>query len=106
MKPSYEEKRFEESSKRGQLRLIGSPDGREGSVTIHQDAQLYAGSSMDRNGAIRAQARPQDLRPRDQGRGRGERAAAHRGDAIKIAGESRVRLEKGRKAEVLLFDLA
>src|SRR5678816_1625279 len=38
VKPSYEERRFEPASKRGQLRLIASPDGREGSVTIHQEA--------------------------------------------------------------------
>src|SRR6186713_852912 len=42
IKPSYEEKRFEPQSKRGQLRLIASPDGRDGSVTIHQDAYLHA----------------------------------------------------------------
>ncbi|HET7729479.1 MAG TPA: pirin family protein, partial [Usitatibacter sp.] len=43
VKPGYEEKRFDEASKRGRLRLIASPDGREGSVSIHQDASLYAG---------------------------------------------------------------
>jgi redox-sensitive bicupin YhaK (pirin superfamily) len=42
IQPSYEEKRFEPRSKRGQLRLIASPDGRDGSVTIHQDAYLHA----------------------------------------------------------------
>lgn len=41
--PSYEEKRFAPADKRGKLRLIASQDGREGSVTIHQDASLYAG---------------------------------------------------------------
>ncbi len=41
--PSYEEKRFEEAAKRGKLKLIASPEGRDGSVTIHQDANLYAG---------------------------------------------------------------
>src|SRR5206468_9772664 len=40
--PSYEEKHFDEHSKRGKLRLIASRDGREGSVTIHQDASIYA----------------------------------------------------------------
>src|SRR3954471_11416565 len=40
--PSYEEKHFEPASKRGQLRLIASRDGRDGSVRIHQDADLYA----------------------------------------------------------------
>jgi redox-sensitive bicupin YhaK (pirin superfamily) len=41
--PSYEEKNFSEADKRARLRLIASGDGREGSVTIHQDASIYAG---------------------------------------------------------------
>lgn len=40
--PSYEEKHFDQASKSGQLRLIASPDGKDGSVLIHQDAYLYA----------------------------------------------------------------
>src|SRR5947208_11658294 len=40
--PSYEQKHFDAASKRGRLRLVASPDGREGSVTVHQDAFLYA----------------------------------------------------------------
>jgi redox-sensitive bicupin YhaK (pirin superfamily) len=39
--PSYEQKAFAEEEKRGKLRLIASPDGQDGSVTIHQDARLY-----------------------------------------------------------------
>ena len=42
--PSYEQKAFARSST-GTLRLVASPDGRDGSVTIHQDADLYAGGS-------------------------------------------------------------
>jgi hypothetical protein len=40
--PSYEQKNFSEAEKRGQLRLVGSRDGRDGSITIHQDVNLYA----------------------------------------------------------------
>lgn len=40
--PGYEQKTFTDDDKRGQLRLVGSRDGREGSVTIHQDVNLYA----------------------------------------------------------------
>src|SRR3954466_3093892 len=40
--PSYEEARFDDAAKRGRLRLIASPDGREGSVHINQDANVYA----------------------------------------------------------------
>jgi redox-sensitive bicupin YhaK (pirin superfamily) len=42
LKPSYEQRTFSDSDKRGTLRLIGSRDGRDGSVTIHQDIDLYA----------------------------------------------------------------
>ena len=41
--PSYEEKNFSEAEKRGRLRLVASNDGRDGSVTLHQDTSLYAG---------------------------------------------------------------
>ena len=42
LKPSYEQKFFSDEERRGKLRLIASDDGREGSVMIHQDAQVYA----------------------------------------------------------------
>lgn len=42
LEPGYEQKTFGDDEKRGRLRLIGSRDGREGSVTIHQDVDLYA----------------------------------------------------------------
>ena len=41
LKPSYEQKYFPAAEKRGKLRLVGSQDGRDGSVTIHQDVDLY-----------------------------------------------------------------
>src|SRR5215471_17044859 len=41
--PGYEEKNFPEAERRGRLRLIASRDGREGSVSLHQDASVYAG---------------------------------------------------------------
>src|ERR1051325_4861757 len=41
LKPGYEQKSFPREEKLGKLRVIASPDGRDGSVTIHQDASLY-----------------------------------------------------------------
>jgi redox-sensitive bicupin YhaK (pirin superfamily) len=104
--PGYEQKHFDAASKRGRLRLVASRDGAEGSVTIHQDARLYAGLF---DGAERA-ALP--LAP-------GRRAYLHlvrgkltvngtplgAGDALKMTGVSEVTLEKGEGAEALLFDL-
>ena len=52
--PSYEQKHFAAPEKRGRLRLIASPDGADGSVTIHQDARVYAGLF---DGAERAEPR-------------------------------------------------
>jgi redox-sensitive bicupin YhaK (pirin superfamily) len=43
LKPGYEQKAFSAEEKINQLRLVASPDGRDGSVTIHQDASIYAG---------------------------------------------------------------
>jgi redox-sensitive bicupin YhaK (pirin superfamily) len=105
-KPRYEEKRFEPESKRGKLLLIASPDGREGSTTIHQDAYLYA-ALLDGSEAVSHQPGP------------GRRTYVHvvrgqvtvngnplsHGDALKLSGEQVVRLEQGHDAEVLVFDL-
>jgi len=104
--PGYEQKHFDAASKRGRLRLVASPDGAEGSVTIHQDARLYAGLF---DGAERA---TQALAP-------GRRAYLHlvrgkltvngtplgAGDALKMSGVAEVVLEHGNAAEVLFFDL-
>jgi hypothetical protein len=106
IEPGYEQKRFDPAEKRGRLRLIASPDGRDGSVTIHQDATIHA-ALLD--GAERATL---DLGP-------GRRAYVHvargrltvngqplgSGDALKIVDEARVSLEAGSDAEVLVFDL-
>jgi redox-sensitive bicupin YhaK (pirin superfamily) len=104
--PGYEQKQFEPAEKRGRLRLIASPDGRDGSVTIHQDAAVYA-ALLDGAEAARHALAP------------GRRAYVHvargsvrvngtplsAGDAAKITGESVVALDGGVGAEALLFDL-
>ena len=104
--PSYEEKRFEPESKRGRLRLIASPDGREGSVTLHQDASIYA-TLLDGTESAeftqRAGRRTYVHVVKGEVAVNGEALSA--GDAVKLAGEGRVALDAARAAEVLLFDL-
>ncbi len=105
--PSYEQKSFAESDKRGKLRLVASGDGAQDSVTVHADARLYAGLF---DGAEAA-----DL-PLVAGRKtyvhlvRGELQVngelLHSGDAALLEGESRLQLSGGKAAEVLVFDLA
>ena len=104
--PSYEEKRFEEASKRGQWRLIASRDGREGSVLIHQDADVHvtrldAGETLER--ALDPHRRAYVHVIRGDVRANGERLAS--GDALKLERETRLNLDEARGAEVLLFDL-
>ncbi|HEX4985520.1 MAG TPA: pirin family protein [Burkholderiales bacterium] len=106
VKPGYEQKFFGPADKRGKLRLLASADGRDGSVTIHQDASLYA-ALVDGAEKVTHEI------------GEGRRAYVHvargaatvngqllgAGDALKVDGEREVVIEKGDNAEVLLFDL-
>ena len=107
IEPSYEERRFEPDARRGRLRLVASPDGREGSVTIHQDAYLYAALVT---GPEALEHEPQAGRRiyvhvvRGEAQVNGQALAA--GDAMKISGERKVRIDRARDAEVLLFDLS
>ena len=107
VQPSYEQKTFADADKRGQLRLVASPDGAQGSVTIHADARLYAGLldstqtlelTLDSNrkcyvhlvcGALRVNG-----------------IALATGDAALIDGETLLTLDHAQDAEVLVFDLS
>jgi quercetin 2,3-dioxygenase len=104
--PSYEQKHFDTAARRGRLRLIASPDGAEGSVTIHQEARLYA-ALLD--GAERAVHRLEQGRRAYVHVARGNLKvngqALGAGDALKLADTHEILLENGAGAEVLLFDL-
>jgi redox-sensitive bicupin YhaK (pirin superfamily) len=105
--PGYEQKHFDAASKRGTLRLVGSPDGRDGSITLHADASMYAGLfDGDESAELR-------LAPPRKGYVHVVRGSIHvngqalgTGDAAMISGEERVRLDAAKAAEVIVFDLA
>jgi len=105
--PGYEQKHYDPESKKGKLRLVASPDGREGSVRIHQDACLYA-TLLD--GADRVVHTLQPGRRAYVHVARGRLSVNGRpldgGDALKATHAEVITLEKGEGAEVLLFDLA
>ena len=102
--PSYEQKRFSAEEKRGRLRLIASPDRREESLLIHQDALVYAGLF---DGVERAELALGAERKGYVHVARGAITvnghALQAGDALKTDG--RITVEAGRGAEVLVFDL-
>lgn len=105
--PGYEQKSFPDAEKRGKLRLVASPDGAEGSVTIHADARLHAGL-IDGAEAVEMPLDPARkfyvhlVRGALQANGQTLKA----GDAAKLEAESRLHLSGGQDAEVLVFDLA
>jgi hypothetical protein len=106
LQPSYEQMTFPESERLGRLRLVASPDGRDGSVRIHQDATLHA--AMLRRGE-KARHRLAPGRKAYVHVARGEATVQgmplRGGDGARIAEENEVRLEGLRDADVLLFDL-
>jgi quercetin 2,3-dioxygenase len=104
--PSYEQKHFDAASKRGRLRLLASPDGRDASVTVHQDAFLYA-ALLDGADRVVHTLRPGRRAYLHVARGNltANGQALEAGDALKVADAPELVLERGRGAEVLLFDL-
>ncbi|MBD2020720.1 pirin family protein [Leptolyngbya sp. FACHB-36] len=106
--PSYEQKTFTEEEKRGQLRLVGSRDGRDGSITIHQDVNLYAtalqeGDKVSHALADNRVAWLQVVRGAVQLNDQTLTA----GDGAAIAQELQITLQGASKdSEVLLFDMA
>ena len=105
--PGYEQKHFNSNAKRNRLCLVASPDGRSGSVTIRQDAYLYATLLEDGGSTVHV------LEP-------GRRVYVHvasgslevnsrtlqAGDGARLSDESQVTLKGSPTAEVILFDLA
>lgn len=104
--PRYQETEFSEADKRGRLQPIITPDGRDGSLVIQQDAAIYAGLI---DGEERAE-RP--LAPGRRGYVHVARGSLvvngqpmRAGDGLRLEEEASVILEQGREAEVLVFDL-
>jgi redox-sensitive bicupin YhaK (pirin superfamily) len=106
LEPSYEQTTFSKEDKQGRLRLVGSRDGREGSVTIHQDADLYASllGAEDavsyelgdgRNGWVQV--------ARGSVRLNGNELAA--GDGVALKGAQSLTIDGLDDAEILLFDM-
>jgi len=106
MEPGYEQKAFSEDEKRGRLRLVGSHDGREGSVTIHQDVDLYATVLGDDDVVSH------ELTAGRKGWVQIARGGAvlngtqlNPGDGVALEGPVRFTLTGSPEAEVLLFDM-
>jgi redox-sensitive bicupin YhaK (pirin superfamily) len=107
LKPGYEQKTFGEEEKRGKLRLVGSRDGRGGSVTIHQDVDLYAtrlgeGDETTHQLGAGRKGWVQVARGRAEING----MALQIGDGVALADETGITLRGMSDAEILLFDMS
>ncbi|MCA9523115.1 MAG: pirin family protein, partial [Myxococcales bacterium] len=107
LEPSYEQKHFDDASRRGQLRLVASPDGRSQSLTVHQDVDLYV-SLLERGESVEHAAAAGRRLYLHLARGavtlNGH--ALHGGDGVAISDERTLRIEATESSELLLFDLA
>ena len=106
IKPGYEEKHFEQAEKQGRWRLIASRDGREGSLTIHQDVDLFA-ACLEKSQRLTYQPQAGRSLYLQVARGsltlNGELLVS--GDAATIDSEAAIELVAEESAEFLLFDL-
>ncbi|MDR2012464.1 MAG: pirin family protein [Rhodanobacter sp.] len=104
--PSYEERHFDTTRKRGKLVLIASGDGRDGSVKAHQDIALYAGyfDSAEQAALPIAQGRRAYVHV-VRGKLNVNGTPLSSGDAAKLTDEAVVKLSSGQDSEVLVFDL-
>lgn len=105
--PSYEQKAFPTAEKQGKLRLVAAKDGRNGAVTIHQDANMYVGL-LDADDRISYQVKPDRYIWLHVAQGEvavnGQLLTA--GDAISYTGGHLLELSSHSSGEILLFDLA
>ncbi|TCV80232.1 pirin family protein [Sulfurirhabdus autotrophica] len=105
--PGYEQKTFTTTDKQGHLRLVASPDGRDGSVTIHQDAAMLAGL-LEKDDQVSYSLAADRKAYLHVARGEVEVNGIElkSGDAAAITQETTLSLSTHTAAEVILFDLA
>ena len=107
LEPGYEQKAFAEDERRAQLRLIASNDGRDGSVTVHQDVSVFA-SILGADETVKYDMDQTRYGWIQVARGainvNGQRAG--QGDGAVVMGESSLEIAAEESAEILLFDLA
>ena len=105
--PSYEQKTFPDTEKRGALRLVASPDGAQGSVIIHADARIRAGLfDGDESATLALDPSRKTYVHLIRGQLEVNGQLLRAGDAAALQSESQLQLARGQSAEVLVFDLA
>ena len=106
VEPSYEQKHFSTEDRRGRLALLVSPDGRDGSISSHQDGLLY-GTLLDAQGLLehRLEAGRRAYVHVARGCAKVNGETLNGGDGVAIENQQDISLEGVTAAEVLVFDL-
>jgi hypothetical protein len=105
--PGYEQKHFDAEQRRGRLQLVASRDGRQGSLTIHQDVAMYDGllAAGERAEVSLGKGRHAWVQV-TQGEVKLNGQTLQAGDGAAVSAEPGLKLEGVQTAEVLVFDLA
>ncbi|PZP25747.1 pirin family protein [Pseudomonas kuykendallii] len=104
--PRYQQQHFDEASKRGQLRLIISPDGATGSLQVRQNARVYAGLfDGDEQGRLTLDEDRYAYVHVARGSVELNGVQLRQGDGVRLRDTRELTLNHGEGAEVLVFDL-
>ncbi len=104
--PGYEQQTISDAGKRGRLRLVASPDGQDGSVSIHADARLYAGLfTGDETGSLALDPSRKAYVHMVRGMAQVSGQSLKTGDALLIEDESVLTIDQADESEILVFDL-
>ena len=106
LEPGYEQKAFDLEDRQGRFRVVASSDGRDGSVTIHQDAIIYAARlEIDEQASLQLQAERRAWLHVATGRVRLKGYTLEAGDSVALIHEPELAIAGLEAAEVLVFDL-
>lgn len=104
--PGYEQRYFDPLARQGKLQLVGSPDGREASVTIHHDVELYTTTLADTESVEHPLTKGRSAYIHvARGNAKLNGMDLHEGDGARVIDEKEIRLVGTDSGEVLLFDL-
>ena len=105
-KPVYQQQHFDEADKRGRLRLIISPDGRDGSLRIQQDSNIYAGLfDSDESATLTLDKNRHAYVHVARGSVELNGVKLEAGDGVRLRNPQTLQLTAGKAAEVLVLDL-
>jgi redox-sensitive bicupin YhaK (pirin superfamily) len=106
LKPTYDQKHFTDQQKQGRLLQVASPDGKDGSISIHQDAHVYT-TLLDPGQSVAFENKKERNAWVQVAKGKAilNGQKLEMGDGAAVTGKESLKIEGKESAEILLFDL-